>query len=84
LLDHRSRHIEQGSIPTMGGRNAYIIFGHVHQTSTDRFNREPTTNTSAKRIHVDKSLANDADVAKVHYQPPRPARAQAGGQPDIS
>jgi hypothetical protein len=25
----------------MGGCNAYIIFRHVHQTSTDQFNREP-------------------------------------------
>ena len=41
LLDHRSGHIEQGSIPAMGGRHAYIIFRHVYQTSTDRFNREP-------------------------------------------
>src|SRR5579862_61658 len=41
LLDEGGGHIEQGSIPTMGGRNAYAIFRHVHQTSTDRFNREP-------------------------------------------
>ena len=40
LLDEGGGHIEQGSIPTLGGRHAYIIFRHVHQTSTDRFNRE--------------------------------------------
>jgi hypothetical protein len=41
LLDQGGGHIEQGSIPTLGGRHAYIIFRHVHQTSTDPFNREP-------------------------------------------
>src|SRR5580704_4312439 len=32
LLDQRSGHIEQGSIPAMGG--ASIVFRHAHQTST--------------------------------------------------
>ena len=41
LLDQRSGHIEQGSISAIGGRQAFIVFRHAHQTSTDRFNREP-------------------------------------------
>ena len=41
LLAHRGGHIEQGSIPTMGGRQASMVFRHAHQTSTDRLNREP-------------------------------------------
>ena len=47
LLDESGGHIEQGSIPTVGGRHAYIIFRHVHQTSTEQPNRKPIANTSA-------------------------------------
>jgi hypothetical protein len=36
LLAYRGGHIEQRSISARGGRHAYIIFRHVHQTSTTR------------------------------------------------
>jgi len=36
LLAHRGGHIEQGSISAMGGRQAFMIFRHGHQTSTTR------------------------------------------------
>ena len=41
LLDQRRGHIEQGSIPVIGGRKASALFRHVHQTITGRFIREP-------------------------------------------
>ena len=34
LLDQRSGHIEQGSIPAIGGRQASVVFRHAHQTNT--------------------------------------------------
>jgi hypothetical protein len=36
LLDQRGGHIEQGSISAIGGRQAFIVFRHAHQTSTTR------------------------------------------------
>ena len=36
LLDQRGGHIEQGSIPAIGGRQASVVFRHAHQTSTTR------------------------------------------------
>ena len=50
LLDHRSGHIEQGSIPAMGG--ASIVFRHAHQTSTTRTvlpYRDPLTQSASGR-----------------------------------
>jgi hypothetical protein len=38
LLDQRGRHIEQCSIPAMGGRQASGVFRHAHQTSITRIN----------------------------------------------
>jgi len=47
LLDQRGGHIEQGSIPAMGGHQASVVFRHGHQTSTEQLNRKPIANTPA-------------------------------------
>ena len=36
LLDHRAGDIEQGSIPTVGRRQSFVVFRHAHHTSTTR------------------------------------------------
>src|SRR6185369_16556640 len=67
LLDKRGGHIEQGSIPTMGGRHAYIIFRHVHQTSTEWLNGKPVANASALDVprQTTLCLAITADLCAV-------------------
>ena len=36
LLDHRAGDIEQGSIPTIGRRQSFVVIRHAHHTSTTR------------------------------------------------